>query len=46
MLPKGSVGESLFDVVNLTGEESVRPSEFYARRSNELRDEAEESAAL
>ena len=31
--------------MSLTGDERVRPSEFYARRSNELRNEREESAA-
>lgn len=31
--------------MSLTDQELVRPSEFYARRSNELRSEAEESAA-
>jgi hypothetical protein len=40
-----AAGDSLFDVVSLTSEEWLRPFEFYARRSNELRDEAEESAA-
>ncbi|MGC2390181.1 MAG: hypothetical protein WA621_12360, partial [Candidatus Acidiferrum sp.] len=39
------VGDSLLGVASLTDEEIYRPSEFYARRSGELRGAAEESAA-